>query len=1359
MSRCLSDRWLFSSAGPHRLLHSAWIALGLACVTLAVPAQALEKAEQILSESGVKGGFVVQLGIGDGHLLEALKPNQSYQVQGLERDRAVVDQVRNRLQEKGLYGDIAVEHFTGSELPYIDNLVNLLVAENLGNVPMDEVMRVLVPNGVAYLRDSSGNWQKTVKPRPKAIDDWSHYLHDPSGNAVAHDEVVAPPRHLQWVGSPRYSRHHDRMASMSALVSTGGRMFYIMDEGSRISIQLPPKWKLIARDAFNGTILWKRDIANWQSHLWPLKSGPTQLSRRLVSDNETVYATLGYDAPLSALDAATGHINKVYEGTDGTEEIIHTDGLLFLVVRKGKAELADYAPVNPTVGDQALARDLFWNEEPRVLMAVDADSGRVLWAKQTKISPLTLAADKSRIFFHNGESIVSIDQKSGELAWESEPVTRRNQFNFNFGPRLVVHDDVVLYAGGDGKMFSISTDAGKVLWTAQHPNSGYQSPQDLMVMQGLVWCAPTTSGKDSGVFTGRDPKTGEVKKEFPPNIDTYWFHHRCYIAKATDNFIIPSRTGVEFVDPDQENWDIHHWVRGGCLYGVMPCNGLTYTPPHDCACYPEAKLFGFNALAPMAPTRPIPGEVPEEGRLQKGPAFARPLDSLTIANEEDWPTYRHDADRSGTAGQPIPAKISPQWKITLGGRLTAPVIAGGLVYVAQTDAHTLFALDAESGKQVWKFTAGARIDSPPTIHRGRLAFGAADGWVYCLDAKEGTLAWRYRAAPLDRRTMAFEQLESLWPVHGSVLVRDDVIYCVSGRSNFLDGGLRLLRLKLADGQKLSETIMDETNPDTGNNLQEKVMTLQMPVGLPDILSADDKFIYMKSQKFDFEGNRLAIGPNSGEFVKQASVQRGEGEHLFAPMGFLDDTWFHRSYWVLGQSFAGGHGGYYQAGRFAPSGRLMVKGNGYVFGYGRKPQYLRWTTTMEHQLFAADPSPPEIPADFGKGTAGAAANSAQFPKSPSLDATGKPITLEAWFTATNPNGAIVARGGPAEGFALTLEGGLPTFHVRSASQLTTIAGTRRVVGGWHHVVGVLNANKAMQLYVDGEKVASGQASGLLTKDPVQGFDIGADSGSAVGNYESPYGFTGAIDEVRFYLDESTAQQVADRYTTDAEMHAEPHLIITFDDGTARDMSTFRNNGTLEGGIPIDGHNGKAVRFSNNAARLDAGTAKKPAGRAGRQGPAKRAAAAKANSDDDDDAGKPNTAAKAPAKGKAAPANKAQAGTSLVKPKWTAEIPVYARAMVLAGDELFVAGPLDMIDEEETFQKLSEKDSEVQQLLNAQDDALNGEVGGLLLSVNCATGEVDQRIELGTLPTWDGMAGAKGKLFLTTLDGQVICFGKP
>ncbi|MCG8648323.1 MAG: PQQ-binding-like beta-propeller repeat protein, partial [Pirellulales bacterium] len=908
----------------------------------------------------------------------------------------------------------------------------------------------------------------------------------------------------------------------------------------------------------------------------------------------------------------------------------------------------------------------------------------------------------SQVYFHDGEKVVSLDQQTGKLSWETEPVTRRQSFTFNFGPRLVIHQDVVLYAGGDGKMKSIDAKSGQELWNASFPNSGYQSPQDLMVVDGLVWVAPLTSGRDSGVYTGRDPRTGEIKKQFAPDVETYWFHHRCYIAKATDNFLMPSRTGIEFVDPDQEHWDIHHWVRGGCLYGVMPCNGLTYAPPHNCACYPEAKLFGFNSLAPMAPTRPIPTEVAEEGRLEPGKAFQTPL-TATRADSSDWPTYRHDPQRSGTSPQPVPADIESRWTVELGGKLTAPVIAEGTVYVAQVDQHTLFALDQETGQQLWRYTIGGRIDSPPTVYRGRVIFGGADGWVYCLRASDGELAWRYRAAPLDRRTMAYEQLESLWPVHGSVLVRDDVAHFVAGRSTFLDGGLRLIRLNVETGRKLSETIMDDKNPETGNNMQEKLQILQMPVGLPDILSCDGRHIFMKSQKFDLQGNRLEIGPNSGDFATQASKQRGQDAHIFAPMGFLDDSWFHRSYWVLGQSFAGGHGGYYQAGRFAPSGRLLVRGNGYVFGYGRKPQYLRWTTTLEHQLFAADPNPPEIPQNFGKKVT-ASGSFAAFGKPKSLDPTGKPLTVEAWVTATRPQGVILARGGPSEGFALTLQGGRPAFLVRSNGELATVSGNQRIVGGWHHLVGVLHDDRTMKLYVDGELAGSGKSKGLVTKDPAQGLEIGVDAQSSVGEYKTNLPFTGIIDEVRIYFSAADASQVLRRYADGSEISSEAVLAVSFDDGTARDHSTFRHNGTVEGGTVVEGKYGKAIQFS--------------ARRGGN--------------------------------------NNIKPGNSLVEPKWAEDIPIYVRAMVLAGKHLFIVGPPDIIDEEETFAKLTESDPEVQRLLAQQDEVLRGSDGALLLAVNMDTGQVENGIQLGSLPQWDALAAAGGQLFLSTLDGKVICF---
>ena len=863
-----------------------------------------ETADRLLKQSGIRGGFVVHLGSGDGKTTAGLRASEAYLVHGLDADAGNVEKAREYIKGKGFYGPVFVEQHSGASLPYIDRIANLVVAENPGEVPEEEILRVLVPNGVALFKNDDGSWRKVIKPRPDTIDDWSHYLHDAGGNAVADDDEVAPPRNLQWVGSPRWSRHHDRMASMSALVTEGGRLFYIMDEGSRISILMPSRWKLIARDAFNGVILWKRDIPKWQNHLWPLKSGPTQLARRLVALDGKVFATLGIKAPVSIMDAATGKTIRTLAGSEGTEELIVKDGTVYLMAMKEKAELDDFLPQLNT-GDQGrVAARYKWNEIPRVVMAYDVASGKLKWKKLSKIAPLTLAADNERLFFYDGEKVVCLSEDSGEEIWAGTPADRRDQVTFNFGPKLVVYEDLVLFAGGDRKVHTYEAATGKELWNAAHAKGGYQSPEDLLVIGERVWSAPLTSGKDSGVFIGRNVRTGKVKTEFAPNVDPYWFHHRCYIAKATKNFIMPSRTGIEFVDFEKKSWEINHWVRGGCLYGVMPANGLTYTPPHDCACYPETKIYGFNALSStgLRPSKAIPKD-----RLTKGPAFGKV--EATAEKNTDWPTFRGNQARSGFTKGHVSSDLKTSWECKLGGRLSSVVVSGGKLFVSQIDEHTVHALDAETGEKIWSFTAAGRVDSPPTVFKGAVFFGSADGRVYAVRASDGVLIWKFRAVPEDRRLMAFEQLESVWPIHGNVLIQDGVIYFVAGRSNFLDGGLRMIRMEPDTGKVIGETVIDEIDPETGKNIQDRHQVLQMPVGLPDILTCDNGYVYMRSQQFDLDGNRLDLGPHSGDAKIQGSTQKG-GEHLFAPMSFLDDSWFHRSYWVFGKSFAGGHNGYY-----------------------------------------------------------------------------------------------------------------------------------------------------------------------------------------------------------------------------------------------------------------------------------------------------------------------------------------------------------------------------------------------------------------------------------------------------------------
>ena len=922
----------------------------------------IQEAHKILNAAGVKGGLIVHIGCGDGTLTAALRISDSYSVHGLDTGWNTINTARSYIRSKGLYGPVSVDIFDGTKLPYIDNLVNLVIAEDTKDIASDEIMRVLCPGGVAYTKED-GNWKTTVKPLPENIDEWSHYLHDPGNNAVSQDDVIAPPRGLQWVGSPRRARHHDHMASMSALVSSAGRLFYIFDEGSIASIMLKSKWKLIARDAFNGTILWKRSIDHWHPHLWPMKSGPGYLPRRLVALDDVVYVTLGLNEPLTALDAATGETIRTYNDTDGTEEIIAEDNMLFLVVNDTPRDFKDYKPTYEGVGaERHYVGDIWqWVNKTRHIKAIDAKSGEIIWNADYPVVHLTLAVDNDLVFFYDGKEVVCLSRMNGVELWRSDsidygdPMTGRRFIAPRYGPTLVVYEDVVLCSAGDKITVGLDTATGKTLWKAVQPLAGHYSAEDVFVIDGLVWYGATSHSYSTGTFTGRDIHTGEIKKKFIPDVDTYWFHHRCYRSKATKNYLLPSRTGIEFIDWRKEHWEPNHWVRGGCVYGIMPCNGLVYAPMNDCACYIEAMLSGFNALTPTSSKRYIPDAFLNEDYYESGPAYGTPLEEMT-AQDNDWPTYRHDSARSGFISTAMSTDLKHRWESSIGGALTSPVIANGAVYLASSDEHTVYSLDSKNGKQRWSFTAGGRVDSPPTVYQGRVLFGSADGHVYCLRTSDGQLIWRLRAAPVDMRVGSFEQLESVWPVHGSVLVHDGIVYTVVGRSMFLDGGLRFLRIDAETGKKISESVLNEFDPKTGDNLQSHVKMLNMPVSLPDILSCDGKYIYMRSQCFDLDGNRLEIAPHSGNPVVQGSVQKGESAHLFSPTGFTDDTWFHRSYWVWGRSFAGGHGGYSQAGKFTPGGRILTVDDNYVYGYGRKPTYYRWTSPIEYHLFAAERNP-------------------------------------------------------------------------------------------------------------------------------------------------------------------------------------------------------------------------------------------------------------------------------------------------------------------------------------------------------------------------------------------------------------------
>ena len=181
------------------------------------------------------------------------------------------------------------------------------------------------------------------------------------------------------------------------------------------------------------------------------------------------------------------------------------------------------------------------------------------------------------------------------------------------------------------------------------------------------------------------------------------------------------------------------------------------------------------------------------------------LTVLPQTHGEDWPTFRHDARRSGvTTEQLDAARLSLQWeyhssqppRTAWGGpakwdayagirNLRAMrdydsafhvIVAKDTVYFGSTVNDALCALDAASGKIRWSYFADAAIRVAPAYVDNRVYFGADDGHAYCVDATTGNLIWKYRPPQDEPMIINNGRFISPWPCRTGVLVQDNTAY-------------------------------------------------------------------------------------------------------------------------------------------------------------------------------------------------------------------------------------------------------------------------------------------------------------------------------------------------------------------------------------------------------------------------------------------------------------------------------------------------------------------------------------------------------------------------------------------------------
>ena len=173
--------------------------------------------------------------------------------------------------------------------------------------------------------------------------------------------------------------------------------------------------------------------------------------------------------------------------------------------------------------------------------------------------------------------------------------------------------------------------------------------------------------------------------------------------------------------------------------------------------------------------------------------------------------FRGDAAHSGVYADKGPRQFHRvKWTFPTGGRIvSSPVTLGGVIYFGSDDGY-VYAVDAASGRQVWRRGTNGPVSATPAIDHGVLYIGSYDGKFYALDLRTGAPKWKFQTG--GERQFEAKGLNGWQPKNQTIpdpfdiylsspVVVNGTVYFGSGDGNLyaLDANSGDLRWKFAAG--------------------------------------------------------------------------------------------------------------------------------------------------------------------------------------------------------------------------------------------------------------------------------------------------------------------------------------------------------------------------------------------------------------------------------------------------------------------------------------------------------------------------------------------------------------------------------
>lgn len=121
----------------------------------------------------------------------------------------------------------------------------------------------------------------------------------------------------------------------------------------------------------------------------------------------------------------------------------------------------------------------------------------------------------------------------------------------------------------------------------------------------------------------------------------------------------------------------------------------------------------------------------------------------TDANKTESSQFEMPAQASATPGgkaEPTPvAPAAPKEPVDVGGfSYSSAAMHNGIIFVGNLD-YRLYALDAATGKMLWRYKTEAPVTSSPTVSGTQVYFGSNDGNVYDINVEnmqKPTVRWK-----------------------------------------------------------------------------------------------------------------------------------------------------------------------------------------------------------------------------------------------------------------------------------------------------------------------------------------------------------------------------------------------------------------------------------------------------------------------------------------------------------------------------------------------------------------------------------------------------------------------------------------